>query len=60
VIASAFRSPLTWYAVLVALCLIAPYLLGVRPRQRKDWVLLTVTIAFLTWLLAGFTSVRSR
>jgi hypothetical protein len=53
------RTPLAWYILLVSLCVLAPYLLGIRPRGRKDWIWLTLTIAFLTWLLAGFTSVRS-
>jgi hypothetical protein len=53
------RTPLAWYVLLVSLCVLAPYLVGVRPRRRKDWIVLTVTIAFLTWLLGGFVSVRS-
>lgn len=53
------RTPLAWYILLVSLCVLAPYLFGIRPQRRKDWILLTLTIAFLTWLLAGFTSVRS-
>jgi hypothetical protein len=35
-----------------------PYLFGVRPRVRRDWRVLTVTIGFLSWLLAGFASLR--
>jgi hypothetical protein len=53
------RTPLAWYILLLGLCLFAPYVLGIPPRRRRDWIVLTVTIAFLSWLLAGFTSVRS-
>jgi hypothetical protein len=54
------RTPWAWCILLVSLCVLAPYLLGIRPRRRKDWILLTLTIAFLTWLLGGFASVRSK
>jgi hypothetical protein len=54
------RSPLFWWIVLVSSCILFPYLLGTPPRRRKDWILLTATIAFLTWLLAGFAFVRAR
>jgi hypothetical protein len=54
------RTPLTWYVLLVAICLAGPYVLGVRPRRRQDWLSMMVTLAFLTWLLAGFVSLRSR
>jgi hypothetical protein len=53
------RNLLVWYVLLVIACVAGPYLLGIRPRRHKDWIRLTVTIAFLTWLLAGFVSVRS-
>jgi hypothetical protein len=54
------QTPLFWCIVLVSSCIVVPYLLGTPPRRRRDWRLLTATIAFLTWLLAGFGSVRSR
>jgi hypothetical protein len=54
------QTPLAWYLLLLAACVVGPYLFGVRPRRRRDWMLLTITIAFLTWLLAGFAFVRSR
>lgn len=54
------RMPLFWCIVLVSSSIVFPYLLGVPPRRRRDWILLTATIAFLAWLLAGFASVRSR
>jgi hypothetical protein len=52
--------PYTWLAVLVALCIAGPYALHIRPRRRLDWIALTVTVAFLAWLLGGFASLRSR
>jgi hypothetical protein len=50
----------TWFGVLLAVCVLAPYLLGVRPRTKRDWVYLALTIAFLAWLLPLMVSVRSR
>lgn len=54
------RSPVSWYVLLVTLCVIGPYLMGVPPRRRRDSMILTATLAFLTWLLGGFAFVRSR
>jgi hypothetical protein len=54
------RSLVAWYVLLLAFCVGLPYLLGVRPRRSRDWTYLSVTIAFLTWLMLGFASVRSR
>jgi hypothetical protein len=53
------RTALDWYIVLLLACIAGPYALGVRPKRRRDWIALTITIAFLTWLLAGFAFVRS-
>ena len=53
-------TPGGWLALLVTICLIGPYLLGVRPRRRGDWIALTAVLAFLSWLLGGFASLRSR
>jgi hypothetical protein len=53
------RTPMFWFVLLATLCVVAPYLLGVPPRRRRDWMLLTATIAFLAWLLGGFASVRT-
>ena len=53
------RTPLFWYVLLVVICMIAPYVLGVRPVSRSDWVYLRTAIGFLTWLLIGVTVVRA-
>jgi hypothetical protein len=53
------RTPLFWYLFLVLVCIVGPYLLGVRPVTRAHWAMLTVAIVFLTWLLVGLVSVRS-
>ncbi len=50
---------LVLYIALAALCLVLPYLLHVRPRRLRDWRLITVTLAFLTWLLLGLASLIS-
>ena len=48
-----------WLAVLVLVCVAGPYLLGLRPRRRFEWVAMTATVAFLVWLLGGFVPLRS-
>ena len=46
------------YIALLVACVGLPYALGMRPRHR-DWKYIGATIAFLTWLLAGFVFLRS-
>ena len=53
------RTPLSWFILLLVVCVVAPYVMGVRPRHRRDWILVAITITFLAWLLIGFTSVRA-
>ena len=50
---------LHWYVLILAVCVAGPYLLRVPPRRRRDWQYLVVGIAFVSWLLAGFTTLRS-
>ena len=45
---------------LITASIVLPYALGARPRTRRDWLYVTVTLIFVTWLLAGFIFVRSR
>ena len=47
------------YAALLLLCIALAYLLGARPRRLRDWRLVALTIAFLTWLMLGLASLRS-
>jgi hypothetical protein len=54
------RSALTWFLILAGVCIGGPYVLGVRPRARRDWIYLALTLAFLAWLLPLMISVRSR
>ena len=54
------RSAGTWFSILAGVCMVGPYLLGVRPRTRRDWVCLALTLAFLAWVLPLMVSVRSR
>lgn len=51
---------LIWFLALVAACIGGPYLLHVPPRTRRRWVALTVTLAFLAWVLLFLAPVRSR
>jgi hypothetical protein len=54
------RSPITWFALLAGFCLVGPYLLGARPRSRRDRIYIAVTLAFLALLLPLMAAVRSR
>ena len=49
-----------WFVALLALCILLPYLLGVRPRRPGDWRHLLIAIAFLMWLLLGLGYLSSR
>ena len=42
-----------WFYVLLATCVFGPYVFHRRPRTRRDWLALTIVIAFLIWLLPG-------
>jgi len=55
----ALRSRETWFVVLVvAGCVIAPYLLGVAPRTARQRVYLAITITFLAWVLPLMAPLR--
>jgi uncharacterized membrane protein len=55
----AMRSPGVWFVVLVVVgCLVAPYVLGVRPTTPRQRVYLALTIAFLAWILPLMASLR--
>jgi hypothetical protein len=56
----AMNSAGTWFGVLLAVGILAPYLLGARPRTKRDWLYLALTIAFLAWLLPLMAPLRSR
>jgi hypothetical protein len=56
----AYEVPHTWFLILAALCIAGPYVLGVRPKARREWLLVAVTLAFLAWLLALMVPLRSR
>jgi hypothetical protein len=50
-----------WFVVLLATCVVAPYVFGVRPKTGRDWFALTLLVAFLIWLLPGLDfPLRSR
>ena len=51
---------LIWFLALVAACVAGPYLLHVAPKTHRQWAALTVTLAFLAWVLLFLTSVHSR
>jgi glycerol uptake facilitator-like aquaporin len=53
------RDPRTLFLVLLGACVVATYVLHVRPKARRQWLLVALTIAFLAWLLPLMVTVRS-
>jgi hypothetical protein len=53
------KLPGTWFLVLTAICVVGPYVLGVRPRTRRHWLCLAVTITFLALMLPLMSPLRS-
>ncbi len=53
------KSHTSWFLILAALCIAGPYVLGMAPKTRRQWVAMAVTIAFLAWLLALMAPLRS-
>lgn len=49
----------TWFLVLAALCIAGPYLLGVRPRTRRQWRCIVAALAFLAWILPLMASLHA-
>jgi hypothetical protein len=45
------RSHGSWFLLLLAICIAGPYLLGVRPKTRREWTYIAITIAFVAWIL---------
>jgi len=54
------HSASAWFAILAGVCIAGPYVFGVRPRTRRDWACLALTLAFLAWVLPLMSAVRSR
>jgi hypothetical protein len=52
------RSPGMWFLGVVVLTVAGVYVFGVRPRTRKQWVLVAVTLALAVWLLPMMVSLR--
>ena len=53
------KSAAVWFVILTTICIVGPYVLGVRPRTRRHWTYLALTIAFLALILPLMSSVRS-
>jgi hypothetical protein len=49
----------TWFLLLLAVCMIGPYVFGVRSKRRRDWTYIAITIAFMACMLF-MQSIRSR
>jgi hypothetical protein len=45
------RSHEFWFLLLLVVCIVGPYLLGVRPKTNWQWTYIALTIAFVAWVL---------
>jgi len=45
------KDPITWFVILVAVCVAGPYLFHVRPVTARQRLFVALTIAFLAWIL---------
>jgi hypothetical protein len=52
------RSHATWFVMLAAVCMAAPYLLRVPPRTPRQRTWVAITIAFLAWMLLLMAPLR--
>jgi hypothetical protein len=49
----------TWFLLLAAITAVAPYIFGISPRTRRQWLYVVVTLAFLAWILPFMALLRS-
>lgn len=54
------RSHFTWFVLLVAACMLGPYLFHVRPRTSRQWTYVAIALSFLAWVLLFMAPVWSR
>ncbi len=50
----------TWFVILAALAVLVPYLCGISPRTRRQWLYVMMALTFLAWILPLMASLRSR
>ena len=49
-----------WFLILLGACVASPYVLRVSQRSRRQWFYVTLTVAFMFWVLFFMGSLRSR
>ncbi|HEY7287484.1 MAG TPA: hypothetical protein VH497_18670 [Vicinamibacterales bacterium] len=52
------RSPLTWFVILSAACIVGPRVLGARPQTPREWWYVRVVLAFLALMLPLMAALR--
>ena len=53
-------SAMNLFLVLVAATIVTLYALRLRPKNRRQWLYLAITLAFLAWILPLMAALRSR
>ena len=48
-----------WFLLMTVIIIVAPYVFGVSPRTRRQWVYIVITLAFVAWILPFMVSLRS-
>ena len=54
------RSATVWFLVLAGVCVVGPYILGVPPKTRRQWLYVGLTLALLAWMLPLMVSLYSK
>jgi hypothetical protein len=49
-----------WFLLIILVTIAAPYALGVKPRTRRQWFYVLVTLAFVAWILPFMASLRAQ
>ena len=52
------RSAGTWFLLLASVCIVGPYVIGVRPTTTRQRLYIAMTIAFLAWVLPMMAALR--
>jgi hypothetical protein len=48
-----------WFVLILVFTIAAPYALGIKPRSRRQWFYIVVTLAFVAWILPFMVSLRA-
>ena len=53
------KSPVSRFLPLLTVLIAEPYMFGVRPKTRREWIYIGLTIGFIAWMLILMAPLRS-